>query len=269
MLLQTTQAQKAHLRSDNSSVDALACPVHRIEVVMGLDSDPMFAEAASLPPVPEKGVQPASEVNDDVLLVGHHAEECSPHGFLSGLLIADLSLLEGCVFARPIDPTYLLAAPWQPYARDDEAQLSSWDPTCEFGPFRDATLSGPSPIADLISAAQSGADYIAAQLGATEPTSPHGLNGCATLSVVEPAPFGTGLTSPPPGSPASPSVVADPVGDFISSISSRVTTPILSSPPKLRVSRVPDYSVVPRRSTRLVGKPRAGNPEVQATNVML
>jgi hypothetical protein len=32
---------------------------------------------------------------------------------------------------------------------------------------------------------------------------------------------------------------------------------------------VPDYSVVPRRSTRLVDKPRASNPEVQATNVML
>jgi hypothetical protein len=32
---------------------------------------------------------------------------------------------------------------------------------------------------------------------------------------------------------------------------------------------VPDYSVVPRRSTRLADKPRTSNPEVQATNVML
>lgn len=47
--------------------------------------------------------------------------------------------------------------------------------------------------------------------------------------------------------------------------------PLLSTPPRLRVSRVPDYSVVPRRSVRLAGsgKPRAAKPEIQATNVMV
>jgi hypothetical protein len=59
------------------------------------------------------------------------------------------------------------------------------------------------------------------------------------------------------------------VDDFISSISSDLCPPILTLPPRLRVSQVPDYSVVPRRSTRLADKPRAPNPEVQATNVML
>jgi hypothetical protein len=59
------------------------------------------------------------------------------------------------------------------------------------------------------------------------------------------------------------------VDDFISSISSNLITPILTSPPRLRVSQVPDYNVVPRRSTRLADKPKASNPEVQATNVML
>jgi len=48
-----------------------------------------------------------------------------------------------------------------------------------------------------------------------------------------------------------------------------MTPPILPSTPKLRVSQVPDYSVVPRRSTRLADKPKASNPEVQATRVML
>jgi hypothetical protein len=64
-----------------------------------------------------------------------------------------------------------------------------------------------------------------------------------------------------------PSVTS--VDDFISSISSDLCPPILTSPPRLRVSQVPDYSVVPRRNTRLADKPRASNPEVQATNVML
>jgi hypothetical protein len=32
---------------------------------------------------------------------------------------------------------------------------------------------------------------------------------------------------------------------------------------------VPDCSIVPRRSTRLADKPKASNPEVQATNVLL
>jgi hypothetical protein len=59
------------------------------------------------------------------------------------------------------------------------------------------------------------------------------------------------------------------VDDFISSISSNLITPILTSPPRLRVSQVPDYNVVPRRSTRLADKPKASNPEVQATNVLL
>jgi hypothetical protein len=59
------------------------------------------------------------------------------------------------------------------------------------------------------------------------------------------------------------------VDDFILSISSNLDTPILTSPPRLRVSQVPDYSVVPRRSTRLADKPKASNPEIQAINVML
>lgn len=92
-----------------------------------------------------------------------------------------------------------------------------------------------------------------------------------------PASQGIGPTAQPtlsfPASPSSPPLVASTgpptVGDFISSISLHIRTPILSSPPKLRVSRVPDYSVVPRRSTRLVGKPRAANLVIQATNVML
>jgi hypothetical protein len=59
------------------------------------------------------------------------------------------------------------------------------------------------------------------------------------------------------------------VDDFISSISSNLSTPILMSPPRLRVSQVPNYNVVPRRITRLADKPKASNPEVQATNIML
>jgi hypothetical protein len=35
------------------------------------------------------------------------------------------------------------------------------------------------------------------------------------------------------------------VDDFISSISFNLSPPILSSPPRLRVSQMPDYSVVP------------------------
>lgn len=76
-----------------------------------------------------------------------------------------------------------------------------------------------------------------------------------------------------PASPSSPPLVASTgqpiVGDFISSISLHIRTPILLSPPKLRVSRVPDYGVVPGWSTRLASKPRAANPVIQATNVML
>jgi hypothetical protein len=64
-----------------------------------------------------------------------------------------------------------------------------------------------------------------------------------------------------------PSVTS--VDDFISLISSDLCPPILTSPPRLRVSQVPDYSVVLRCSTRLADKPRASNPEVQAINVML
>jgi hypothetical protein len=59
------------------------------------------------------------------------------------------------------------------------------------------------------------------------------------------------------------------VDDFISSISTNIETPILTSRPKLRVSQEPDYSIVPRRSLRLADKPKASNPEVQATRVML
>jgi hypothetical protein len=39
--------------------------------------------------------------------------------------------------------------------------------------------------------------------------------------------------------------VTTSVDDFISSISSNLSPPILSSPPRLRVSQVPDYSVIP------------------------
>jgi hypothetical protein len=59
------------------------------------------------------------------------------------------------------------------------------------------------------------------------------------------------------------------VNDFISSISSNLSTPILTLLLRLKVSQVPDYSVVPRRSTRLADKPKASNPEVQGTNVIL
>jgi hypothetical protein len=59
------------------------------------------------------------------------------------------------------------------------------------------------------------------------------------------------------------------VDDFISSLSTTIETPILSSRPKLWVSQEPDYSIVPRRSLRLADKPKASNPEVQATRVML
>jgi hypothetical protein len=63
--------------------------------------------------------------------------------------------------------------------------------------------------------------------------------------------------------------VALDVDSFILSITAAMTPPILPSTPKLRVSQVPDYSVVPRHSTRLADKPKASNPEVQATRVML
>jgi hypothetical protein len=53
------------------------------------------------------------------------------------------------------------------------------------------------------------------------------------------------------------------------SISSNLSTPILSSPPRLKVSQVSDYNIVPWRSSRLADKPKASNPEVQAMNVML
>jgi hypothetical protein len=59
------------------------------------------------------------------------------------------------------------------------------------------------------------------------------------------------------------------VDDFISSISSEIETPILQTRPKLWVSQQPDYSIVPRRSLRLADKPKASNPEVQATRIML
>lgn len=59
------------------------------------------------------------------------------------------------------------------------------------------------------------------------------------------------------------------VDDFISSISVSIVTLILSSRPKLWVSHEPDYSIVPRRSLHLTDKPKASNPEVQATRVML
>jgi hypothetical protein len=35
------------------------------------------------------------------------------------------------------------------------------------------------------------------------------------------------------------------------------------------VSQQPDYSIVPRRSLRLADKPKASNPEVQATRIIL
>lgn len=78
---------------------------------------------------------------------------------------------------------------------------------------------------------------------------------------------------PAPVSPASHTSTrsASPasVEDFISLISLQASTSLLSSPPRLRVSRVPDYSVVPRRSSRLAGKPRVAKPEAQAAIVML
>jgi hypothetical protein len=62
----------------------------------------------------------------------------------------------------------------------------------------------------------------------------------------------------------------DPVVDeFIMSITDDIATPLLASPPRLRRSQDPDYSVVPRRSLRLADKTKASNPEVQATNVFL
>jgi hypothetical protein len=98
--------------------------------------------------------------------------------------------------------------------------------------------------------------------------------------VGEPVQAVLALDEAPPTPPVSPAKVAaasldihsptcDFVDEFISSISADIRTPILSSPPRLRVSQEPDYSIVPRRSLRLADKPKASNPEVQAMNVML
>jgi hypothetical protein len=84
----------------------------------------------------------------------------------------------------------------------------------------------------------------------------------------------TGVVPPAPNTVATGSAedqtpVPTDVDSFIASISVAMSPPILTTTPKLRTSQVPDYSVVPRRSTRLADKPKASNLEVQATRVML
>ena len=61
----------------------------------------------------------------------------------------------------------------------------------------------------------------------------------------------------------------DQVDDFICSLNLPVGEALIKSPPSLRVSRAQDTHFIPRRSSRLADKPRAGWPEVQAKNMLL
>jgi hypothetical protein len=109
---------------------------------------------------------------------------------------------------------------------------------------------------DAVAPEEDGVDrFVDAAVATTSNTPDVVVSACAIVFDVAAAPT------------IAPSVTS--VDDFISLISSELCPPILTSPPRLRVSQVPDYSVVPRSSTRLADKPRGSNPEVQATNVML
>lgn len=81
----------------------------------------------------------------------------------------------------------------------------------------------------------------------------------------------TGRTPPPTSVAASPSVQPTSVEDFIADLKLPLEEPLIQSPPRHRVSRVPVDNLVPRRSDRLAAKSvyRDPNPEKQAKRVML
>jgi hypothetical protein len=128
------------------------------------------------------------------------------------------------------------------------AQVDTHSPPCMVQlSFADAEASGVDSDPELLSSDGLEAlplshttDMSASRTWASDAVVP----ACATVATAATAPASV------------PTVTS--IDDFISSISSNLSTPILTSPSRLRVSQVPDYSVIPRRSTRL----KASNPEV-------
>jgi hypothetical protein len=79
---------------------------------------------------------------------------------------------------------------------------------------------------------------------------------------------------PTDGGPSTPLHGTDSppsVEDFIASLKLPLETPLIQSPPRLHVSRIPDENWVPRRSERLAAMSgfRDPNPEKQAKRVLL
>jgi hypothetical protein len=181
--------------------------------------------------------------DDDVSLVGRRLESPETCGFL-GSVIHDMLLLENTATLSARAPRGFVPASASVAPRDAPMPRGCTEQRAEVSTTVEFALEHSTPIEQRQTYAFDLADDV------------HGLAADAVFTVT--APVDDIATSP-----------ATSVEDFISSISANIVTPIISSRPKLRVSKEPDYSIVPRRSVRLADKPKASNPEVQATRVLL
>jgi hypothetical protein len=97
------------------------------------------------------------------------------------------------------------------------------------------------------------------------------IDGCDRVF----APSGCGPDAIQPSATATPHVPADVVKDFIDSFRRPLQQPLITSPPRLRVTRKINYDVdddfVPKCSARLVAKSKFREPklEAQARKVMM